>query len=317
MTMPHPRSRRWWQLAVLVAWMVAGAGSARIDPAAYVGGRVRDEEERIRRNSSAVAAMLGEFRTSISDIMFIKTERYLHGGIAYLPHHSESALTVEDLADEVDEHQLELGMPGDDEEEHAGVPTIIPPPHRDFRGWIGTLHREVRPWRDPRRTHIHTDGRELLPWFRVMTQVDPQYVRGYVAGAFWLAQVDREQAADFIAEGLQHNPEAFQLYVSLGLLRLREARAAAHDDEDGPAVANTLWERARDDFRRAAKLALTQRPDDVDDAGFGSGGWGRYHENDALTAARMDYLLTRETEGASAAADRLERYRHVFPELAP
>ena len=67
--------------------------SQRLDPS-YAGGRSRDVEARAVRNTSAVGLMLGEFRTSMSDIMFIKTERYLHGGRGYKPHHEKQLMTV-------------------------------------------------------------------------------------------------------------------------------------------------------------------------------------------------------------------------------
>ena len=300
---------------LLAAWL-----ARQVEPLAYAGGRARDEEERLRRNSSALAAMLGEFRTSISDIMFIKTERYLHGGIAYLAHHAESALSAGELADEIDEHQQELTLPGDFDPGdveidygHAGTPTLLPTPERDYRGRVGVLYRQVRPWRHPDEPHLHTDGRDLLPWFRIMTLTDPQYVRGYVAGAFWLTREDRDAALAFIDEGLAGNPDAFQLYVSRAFMRVRAAREL--DEEAGEAVTD-LYEQARSDFRIALELGFRQRPDDVDEEGFGSGGWNSYMDNDLLSACRMDILLTDRLEGAEAAAQRAALYTPHFDELA-
>jgi hypothetical protein len=296
--------------------MGASALSARVDPQSYSGGRFRDDQQRIQRNSSALATMLGEFRTSVSDIMFIKTERYLHGGIGYIPHHAESALSAGDLAAEVDEHQSELGAHDDpvhDPMSHAGTPTLIPTPDRDFRGWIGTLHRAVKPWRDPDRPHIHTDGRELLPWFRLMTRADPHYVRGYVAGAFWLQQQDEELAIQFLNEGIYHNPGAFELFVSRGLLRVRQARQSGDTQHIDPASPiATLLRTAREDFLRAAELGLQQRPDDVDADGFGADGWVAYQENDLLAACRMTLLLTERLDGAAAAAPYAQRFQPIL-----
>ena len=64
-------------------WVVAGGLVSRVEPLRYEGSRARDEQGREQRNHSALAAMLGEFRTSASDLMFIQTERYLHGGISF------------------------------------------------------------------------------------------------------------------------------------------------------------------------------------------------------------------------------------------
>ncbi len=335
-----------WCAGVACAALIA----ATVDPAAYTGGRARDDEERLQRNSSAIAAMLGEFRTSMSDIMFIKTERYLHGGVAYRPHHDEAVPSAGDLAAEVDEHQAHLTMhdhgPHDHDRqvEHAGgehclhhahhhidpetgafecgyegAPTLIPTADRDFRGFIGHLHRQIKPWRDPDKPHLHTDGRELTPWFRLMTTTDPRYVRGYVAGAFWLQAIDKDAALAFVKEGLGHNPDAFQLLVSRGLLLIREARLLGDitaDPLDPPVRA--ILERARADFRYAAELALEQRPAAVLETGeVWQPGWGPYLEDDAARACQMTVVLTQILGDPERARTLAERYIRHFPDYAP
>ncbi len=319
-------------LFTLAVLLINALLSMRVDPLAYSGGRVRDEEERARRNSSSLAVMFGEFRTTLSDVMFIKTERYLHAGVGYAAHHS--AMSAEELADEVDEHQSELGVHDHHEHhhehdpediagleidhEHAGTATLIPRAERDFRGPIGRLHREVKPWRDPNKPHAHTDGRELLPWFRVMTMSDPGYIQGYMAGGFWLQSESLELAIDFIEEGLEKNPDDFQLHVSRGLLRVRKARRTGdlHAEVLDPEVKNLL-EIALADFLRGAELMQRVRPDDVDEEGFGSGGWGRYHESDAMASAHMSVILTRDLGDPGGAAKLARRFLEIFPESSP
>jgi len=304
--------------AVLALWLNAGI-SRRLNPLDYPGGRSRDDEARQQRNASAIASMIGEFRTSMSDIMFIKTERYLHGGVGYAPHMAESVLSAGDLAVEVEEHQGELGIPDDDEEDdHAGTATLIPARDQDFRGFIGKLHREVKPWRDPSKPHIHTDGRELLPWFRAMTLSDPGYVRGYVAGSFWLQSHSQEQALAFVEEGLQHNPDAFELYVSRGFLLLRQIRRQTGIIPENPDDAiRPLMEVTLASFHRGAELALRQRPADVDEEGRGSGGWGLYQEDDARAAANMAVTLTRMLGYEDEARALARRYLAVYPDFVP
>jgi tetratricopeptide (TPR) repeat protein len=288
----------------LAAWI-----SASVDPLAYAGGRSRDEADRLRRNRSAVARMLGEFRTSMSDLMFLKTERYLHGGVGYVPHHDEEALSSAELADEVEEHQGELGIPDEREEEaHSGIQTLIPVEEADFRGFVGRLHRAVKPWRDPSKPHIHTDGRELLPWFRLMTTVDPQYVRGYVAGGFWLQLEDRDVAMGFIEEGIERNPGAFPLYVSRGILRLKLAREAGFGGGDVSPATRPGLESAREDFRAAAELAYAQRTEE---------GWERYVESDAATAFHLAAVLTGRLGDPDGARELARRYLEVIPDYAP
>ncbi len=309
--------------AGVAALLVAAGLAARVDPTTYAGGRDRDEDQRLQRNSSALAAMLGEFRTSISDIMFIKTERYLHGGIAYRPHHGETGMSAEELADEVEEHQSELTPTDralraeidviDVDNDHAGTPTFIPSADEDFRGWIGHLYRQVKPWRHPDLAHWHTDGRQLLPWYRVMTLTDPHYIRGYTIGGFWLQRDSLDAALAFIEEGLEKNPDSFELYVSRGFMRVRQERRAR--EEMPPEESLALLQAARDDFRRAAEIGLRQRPDDVDEEGFGSGGWSSYMDNDLLAACRMDIMLTERLDDTATARQRANLYIPFFPEL--
>ena len=44
----------------------------------------------------------------------------------------------------------------------------------------------MKPWLDPSKHAGHSDGKEVLPWFRVMTLSDPHYVRAYAVGTWWL-----------------------------------------------------------------------------------------------------------------------------------
>lgn len=290
--------------AALAAWI-----AAHVDPQAYAGGRSRDEAARLRRNRSAVARMLGEFRTSMSDILFLKTERYLHGGVGYVPHHDEPALSTSELADEVAEHQGELGIPGDHEvAEHSGFQTLIPTEAADFRGFVGRLHRKVKPWRDPAKPHIHTDGRELLPWFRLMTTADPHYVRGYVAGGFWLQLEDRDVAMEFIEEGIARNPDAFPLHVSRGILRLKRAREAGYTGGVVPPAARSLVESALADFLAAAELAYAQH---------GQEEWERYVESDAAIAFHLAAGLTGVLGDPDGARKLARRYLEVLPDYGP
>ena len=290
-------------------WVVAGGLVSRVEPLRYEGSRARDEQGREQRNHSALAAMLGEFRTSASDLMFMQTERYLHGGISF---RKETAHAMEE---DHDEHEHDEECDQDHEHDAAcscqGAETAIPSREKDFRGWIGDLYREVKPWRDPSKSHVHTDGRELLPWFRLMTMSDPHYVQGYLAGAYWLQTQNLGEAIAFIEEGIQNNPTSFQLYVSRGLMRMKQmghAGDGALEEEDRVAIGQ-----ARDDFLRAAEMGLRQRPDMVGEDGTHGMEWVKYHENDLLAACRMTVVLT-ERLGDVAAA---QRYREEFAVMGP
>jgi len=192
--------------------------SNNLFPTEYDGGRSRDQVAAEVRNSSAVATMFGEIRTTMSDVLFLKTERYLHSGIAYMPHMNEDRLK-------------DLGTDADQED--VGVGTVIRTPENDFRGPIGHLQRALHPWQDPGKAHIHTAGTELLPWYRVMTMADPRNIRGWTIGGYWLKNHDPEEGLNFLKEGVEKNPEAFQIHYMLGSTYLNEATKLAEPIRHG------------------------------------------------------------------------------------
>ena len=87
--------------ASVALWLAAAGLSIHIHPGRYDAGRSRDPVTTVKMNQSSLARILGEFRTGMSDMLFIKTERYLHGGIGYVPHLTEQLLTVQGTGDEV------------------------------------------------------------------------------------------------------------------------------------------------------------------------------------------------------------------------
>ncbi len=248
--------------------------------------------------------LLGEVRMSASDLIFIKTERYLHEGIAYVPH-----LEREDLTPDLSEN-------GEGEEDdHAGTPTLIPTTETDFRGVIGVLHRRVKPWRDPSAAHNHTEGTELLPWYRLMTIADPQYVRGYTIGSWWLKGIDPEKAIEFIKEGIENNPDAFQVYYMLGRIYFEQTREL--DPLAEGLQIRELNELARDNFVTAARLGLQERPDDWTPPKTPeefTEEWDEGREDDLRGAARLGVLLEQKYGDSERA---LELAREYLIELAP
>lgn len=296
------RRLAWWVglvFIVLLGYYMQGDTPERLDSA---GGE--------DRNRGAFAAILGGIRTSMSDMMFVKTERYLHGGVAYVePDHDDEA-----------EAHIEHAMQPDSDHDHdphhhdhRDIQTVIPTAERDFRLGLGWLHRQVKPWRDPLRQHVHTDGRELIPWFKAMTISDPHYIRGYMAGSFWLQSESSEEALAFIEDGLVKNPESFQLYVARGLLRIKTARRI---NEANPSLE--LKELALADFLRASELALAERPVGLTDEELDDDpAWGKYKENDALAACTMAIVLLQELGFHDEARDRGQQFLRIFPDHVP
>lgn len=332
-----------WLRALVAALVLASpALTTRLAPNTYTGGYSRDSANVEARNSSAIAAIMGEFRTSMADMMFIKTERYIHDGIAYGLHLDLEASTQGDeLLTKRQATSAAAGSPGgqdesghvhgpdcghdhdghaDGDEGHdspghvhgpdcdhdhespesvasmgaasapgttgesghddhgSGTPTLIRSAEKDFRSFIGDLERAVKPWRPPDAPHTHTGSDELLPWYRVLTLTDPHNIRGYLIGSWWLARNKSgariDEAISFVQEGIRNNPEAYQLHLMLG----NHLRASGK----GPD--------SRTVYRRAADLALKQRPRDIGSNPW----WTRYMEEDARASVRMAVLSEKE-----------------------
>lgn len=279
-------------------YMFAFAGLfaiAALRPSIVSGARWEadvDDSVREQVNSSSFAAILGEIRASAADLMWVKTERYLHSGVAFTGHLDEDAMA----------RTGEVAVKHDHEhEEHDGCgPTLIPDASRDYRGFVGTLHREIHPWQDEHTEHAHSGSDELLPWYRMLTYSNPHHWRGYNIGAWWLSRnpATRLEAESFIEEGVRNNPNVFQLQLMRGrVLMQREA-----------------WADAIGAFRKAAGLAEKIRPAD----GKRSQTWSDSDEEDYAAALRyVPFIEYRKLNDAAAARADLARAFEKIPHDGP
>ncbi len=307
MSQVPPNGNKTW-IAIALALVLLPALGMRLQPNQYEGGRSRDVDERAKRNTSAIAIMIGELRTSLSDVMFIKTERYLDSGVAYEPHMADEILSVSGATEEFEHMEAEARGEGE-AHDHGVTETIIPTAAKDFRGLIGRLHREVKPWRPPSAPHNHTTGLELIPWYKVMTVTDPNYVNGYTLGAWWLKQVDSDQGLAFIREGLEKNPDSFQIHYMHGQLLFDKAKVQI-DEHNGevPPPAAKLLEEAFTAYQTAVSHALKQRPENPEE----DPNWTDYMEADAIASARMAVLITRDYVNLQTAATLAKNYLDTF-----
>ena len=328
-------------LAAALFLFVPALGMRLANEEIHVGARSQDPLAQEQRNQSAMAVILGDFRTNLGDMLFVKTETYLDSGIRYEPHidlasletsgeesaqasaTSTSSNTLERFESRIapanvhsaetctdpshdHSHDHEHDYADDHAHDHETsatdkhfADTIIPRPETDFRGFVGRLQRQVKPWRDPREPHQHTQGTELLPWYRLATLGDPHNVRSYMIGAWWLKTMRTPQqlaeAENFVREGMKNNPSAFQLPLMLGyILRAKK--------DDVAALAA---------FKDAAQKAIKVRPP----GGEVSPRWTTYNEEDAGAACTLAVLLTRELRGPQEALELGNRYHDAQQNL--
>jgi len=100
-----------------------------------------------------------------------------------------------------------------------------------------------------RHTHLDEGGptddlsksgevREILPWLKISSELDPENVQTYIVTAFWLrTRMDQvAEAEQVLREGLRHNPDNAQLLYELG-------RVYFENYHDLPRARN-IWEAA-------------------------------------------------------------------------
>jgi len=294
------------------------------------GGMLLASESEIeRRNQNAFAVILGQVRADAASLMFTTTERYLHAGVAYQPHinltelgrsgevvakdpHSAAGHDCAEHAGEEDAH-------GEDDDhppgcEHGGVPTVIPESEQDFRGFLGDLEREVKPWIDPSLPHRHGSGDELLPWYRLMTLSNPRFIRGYLIGAMWLANRDDYSVAlDFLDEGITHNdgnPELFRLYLSKATIHARTRFEAEHEQSWlGDALATA---------QEAYDLACAARPENGE-VGVRKSGleWTVDLEDEFRMAGRYVVIFHRDLGQLQQGLDAVSHFLQLAPDDGP
>ncbi|MEJ0090667.1 MAG: hypothetical protein WDM80_13110 [Limisphaerales bacterium] len=106
----------------------------------------------------------------------------------------------------------------------GGESSFMAPP----RDWIEAFSRHFFP---SRHTHLDEGGpedslgssdevREILPWLKLSTELDPQNVQNYTVTAYWLRQRmhKADEANQVLLEGLRQNPGSCDILFELGRL---------------------------------------------------------------------------------------------------
>ncbi len=162
--------------------------------------------------SNASASLLGQFRTSMSSWLWLRTDLYLHNGVQMRPmteFEKKQGLGASDAKDDGHEKL----------HDESAVTTVIPAADHDFRGVVGDVERAVSTYKDM-HGHVHNDPKVALPLFRLMTWLDPQFIPGWTTGSTIMARDGNEkadkQAFAFLQEGLKQNPESLAILSDMG-----------------------------------------------------------------------------------------------------
>jgi tetratricopeptide (TPR) repeat protein len=172
--------------------------------------------DRERDESSGIVRLFRSFQMSLADTCYAKSTHYQHRGILYQK--IDENILDEKISEEQDrfagtetttspaavtpkrDDQHEQPVAGEEHKDearatdehghvHRGI-TFIPTAENDFRGIIGDVEREVKPFDT---SHVeHTEPIEALPWLRLATWINPEHENAWVATAFWLKGTTRQ-----------------------------------------------------------------------------------------------------------------------------
>lgn len=192
-----------------------------IHPAVKTESRQVNEEQ-------AGASLLGQFRTSFTSWLWLRTDLYLHNGVEMRKLTESEMKSGEEAAHNADHDDDGLCVDGT-------TATVIPSAERDFRGVFGDIERATTAFQDM-SSHHHNDPKTTLPLFRLLTMIDPQFTPAWVVGGSIMARdhnaYAQREAETFLRRGLYENPKALTIRVQLGELQIVQR----HDLESGAAT---------------------------------------------------------------------------------
>jgi len=215
-------------------------------------------------SGSLIQVALGDGRKLFARHLYLKADAYFHNG--YYPTIYDSKEGFEKAHVSEDRHQD--GEHGEETEDFLGQP----------KDWLDRFSRHFFP---ARHTHLGDSGcghsccqrakenheehhncehehdhdsdeksaagleREVLPWLRFSTALDPEQPEMYVVGAFHLRRSlnKPKEAEQFLREGLQANPGHPEILFALGRIQNE-----VHQDI---GRARNLWELALRNWKKA------------------------------------------------------------------
>lgn len=191
-----------------------------------------------RADGDVFKVLLGDSRKLFANEFFVKADSYYHSGFYPSIFDNNAAFKTAHMAEDT----------GAVSSRNQGEETSFMGPPRN---WIDAFGRHFLP---DRHTHLDTGGasddlsssdevREILPWLKLSTDLDPQNVQNYTVTAYWLRErMHKPDAAhEVLLEGLQENPGSCDILFELG-------RLYAESDHDTNRAVN-VWNAAVRNWR--------------------------------------------------------------------
>jgi tetratricopeptide (TPR) repeat protein len=206
--------------------------------AAELQPRFEVVESQRRQSDNFFSLLLGDSSRMFANSFYVKADEYYHSGFYPTIFDNNEAFKTVHMAEDTGavnskNHGEETGF--------MGAP----------RDWIDAFGRHFIP---NRHTHLDEGGaagdlsgsdqvREILPWLKLSTELDPQNVQNYTVTAYWLRQRMHKtaEANQVLLEGLRENPGSCDILFELG-------RLYAESDHDTNRAEN-VWLAAAKNWR--------------------------------------------------------------------
>ncbi len=213
---------------ILVAMFVFCFGlAARLNPIfqSWPGSRTK--------SADIITTVLGDSRRMFANQFYVKADEYYHSGYYPTIFDNREAFATAHMAE--DTGAVNSKNHGDEE-------GFLGPK----RNWIDAFGRHFFP---DRHTHLDEGGpagdlsgsenvREILPWLKLSSRLDPENVNTYTVTAYWLRNRMHQvtEAEQVLREGLRNNPQSYEILFELGRLY--------SESENDQGRARNVWELA-------------------------------------------------------------------------
>ncbi len=208
-------------LLAVVCIVAAGFLASSIDARSHAEGGAADP----------LFLALGSAKEAVGDTLFIRADEYFHGGVMEKHHHDKS---VEDVHRE--------GILSSKKEEALG---------RMPADWIDRVNGQVRATQD---SHLTKEKRkEMLPFFKWATDLDPHNVEAILTTAYWLEKEFEkpDEARALLEKGVRDNPSSWELESEFAKALLKCGDIASSKIHLRAALTKSLDAKLEDFERRS------------------------------------------------------------------
>jgi tetratricopeptide (TPR) repeat protein len=182
------------------------------------------------QSKGVIDLLVGDGKRLFANHFVVKADVYFHNG--YYPSIFKQATSESHLTESAEEHEQhgdhdehgEEAHKEDEDHDHDRHERALSDEPQDF------LERFGRHFFVSQHTHMkNADAKELLPWFKISAELDPNRVETYTVAAFWLrTQLKKvDEAEEFLREGWKANPNSYAIIFELG--RLYESDRKDHE----------------------------------------------------------------------------------------